>query len=62
MRSAWRCAAWCFHSRTWASGVPSARVGSGELAVKSVAMPRTSPGSMSAAATAAGTATRSAST
>ena len=39
MRSACRCAAWCFHSRTWASGVPSARVGSGELAVKSVAMP-----------------------
>ena len=70
MRSAWPCAAWCFHSFGQAcgrprysgsshSGVPSRRTGSGVDAVKSVPMPTTVAGSTPAAATAAGTAERS---
>jgi hypothetical protein len=44
------------------SGVPSASVGSTVHAVKSVAIPMTSAGSMPAAATACGTAVRNTST
>src|SRR3954451_18973511 len=67
MRSAWACAAWCFHSfgnacgrsskpSTQHSGVPSRRTGSGVEAVKSVAMPTTCEGSTPLSFSAAGTA------
>src|SRR4051794_26774079 len=69
MRSAWRPAAWCFHSFGHAcgrsassssqhSGVPSRSTGSGVEAVKSVPIPITSDGEMPAAFTASGTAVR----
>ncbi len=68
IRSAWACAAWCFHSLGQACGrsgnrsfrgVPSARAGRMVQAVKSVAMPITSSGDTPADSTAFGTAMRS---